>query len=141
VRGMADAAAVVKALVCDEHHEGQLIFGLDETGHVCGAVFSCPCDACQDEILEDPDELVDLAWAMGADDIVLATFVRRERLAPSAADVARFEGLRVECAADDVRLLDHLLFSGHQWRSIAEVSLHSPEDGSVSGDPDASTSW
>ena len=133
VDSMHDAVLVVKELVCDEHTQGQLIVGLDDTGHVAGAVFNCPCDACGDEILRDAEDLVDLADAMDADDLFLVTFVEPERLSPTAADVARFEGLRVECLEDDLLLLDHFLFSGHRWRSVGEVSL--------SADPDASTSW
>jgi hypothetical protein len=130
---MYDAVEVVKELVCDEHTQGQLIVGLDESGHVAGAVFNCPCEACRDEMLRDPEELVDLADAMEVDELFLVTFVDPERLTPSAADVARFEGLRVECLDDGVLLLDHFLFAGHRWRSIGEVCL--------SADPDASTSW
>jgi hypothetical protein len=130
---LGDAVRVVKDLVCDEHTQGQLILGLDDERHVAGAVFNCPCDGCCDEVLEDPEDLVDLADAMDADELVLVTFVEADRLAPTAADVARFEGLRVECLSEDVLLLDHLLFTGHRWRSVAEVSL--------SVDPGASTSW
>jgi hypothetical protein len=130
---MYDAVAVVKELVCDEHTQGQLIVGLDESGHVAGAVFNCPCDACGDEVLRDPEDLIDLALAMEADELFLVTFVEPDRLTPTAADVARYEGLRVECLHEDVLLLDHFLFTGHRWRSVAEVSL--------SADPDASTSW
>jgi hypothetical protein len=133
VRGVDDAAQIVKQLVCDEHTQGQLVVGLDASQRVAGAVFNCPCDACNDKVLRDPEELIDLADAMQVDELFLVTFVSDERLAPTAADVARFEGLRIECLDDDVLLLDHLLFSGHRWRSVAEVSL--------SADPDASTSW
>lgn len=122
VRGVDDAAAVVKQLICDEHTEGQMVIGLDDTMHVCGAVFNCPCDRCSDPALERAEELVDLAVAMEAEELVLVTFVQQDRLSPTAADVARFEGLRLECADDDVWLLDHLLFSGHRWRSVREVS-------------------
>jgi hypothetical protein len=123
VHGSADAAEVVKRLVCDEHTEGQLIFGIDESGRVCGAVFNCPCDACQDEIVNRAEGLVDLAVAMRAEALVLATFVVTDQLAPTPAEVARFEGLRLECADHDVRLVDHLLFSGHRWRSVGELSV------------------
>ena len=133
VHTLHDAVAIVKQLVCDEHVEGQLIVGLDESRHVAGGVFNCPCDRCRDELLTEPEDLIDLAYAMDADELFLVTFVELDRIAPTAADVARFEGLRVECLDEDVLLLDHLLFSGHRWRSIGEVSL--------SADPDASTSW
>ena len=133
VRDIDDAVRVVKQLVCDQHFQGQLIVGLDSSQHVAGAVFNCPCDGCGDEMLTDPDELIDLVDAMQADELFLVTFVEPERLVPTAADVARFEGLRVECLDEGVLLLDHLLFTGHRWRSIGQVSL--------SGDPDASTMW
>jgi hypothetical protein len=133
VEHVGDAVRIVKELVCDDHTQGQLIIGLDDECHVAGAVFNCPCDSCRDEVLEDPEELVDLADAMDADELILVTFVEPDRLVPTAADVARFEGLRVECMSEDVLLLDHLLFTGHRWRSVGAVSL--------SADPDASTSW
>ena len=131
VRGADDAAAVVKQLICDEHTEGQMVIGLDESLHACGVVFNCPCDRCGDVMIEDADGLADLAVALGADDLVLVAFVTPDRLAPTAADVARFEGLRVECMDEEILLLDHLFFSGHRWRSVMEISAGR----------DASTSW
>ena len=123
VLGPADAANVVRILVCPEHHEGQLVLALDWSGQVCGAEFRCPCEACRDELLVDGSQLAALTTALGGIELVLATFVDDEQLAPTAADVARFEGLRVECADESVELLDHLLFSGHRWRSICKVSV------------------
>jgi hypothetical protein len=122
VRDAADAAAVVKQLVCDEHTEGQLILGLDASRQVCGGVFNCRCERCGDEIVDHAEGLVDLAVAMRATTLVLATFVEPAHLIPTAADVARFEGLRFECGDDGVGLLDHLLFSRHQWRSVGQLS-------------------
>jgi hypothetical protein len=123
VLGPDDAAHVVRILVCPEHHEGQLVLALDSSGQVCGAEFRCPCDACRDELLVDGTQLAALTAALGGIELVLVTFVDDEQLAPAPADVARFEGLRVECAGESVELLDHLLFSGHRWRSICEVSV------------------
>ena len=133
VRGPNDVVEIVKRLVCDEHTEGQLLIGIDATMHLCGAAFNCPCDACQDPTANTAEALVAVAEEMGAEELVLVTFVDDDRLAPTAADVALYEGLRVECLDDDVMLLDHLLFSGHQWRSVAEASL--------SAGPGASTTW
>jgi hypothetical protein len=123
VRGPNDVVEIIKHLVCDDHTEGQLLIGIDETMHLSGAAFNCPCEVCQERAVGDASELVALADEMDATDLVLATFVDEGRLAPTAADVARFEGLRVECREQGVGLLDHLLFSGHQWRSVAEISL------------------
>jgi hypothetical protein len=123
VLGPGDAANVVRILVCPEHHEGQLLIALDWSGQVCGAELRCPCDACRDELLVDGNQLAALTTALGGIELVLVTFVEDEQLAPAAADVARFEGLRVECADESVELLDHLLFSGHRWRSICEISV------------------
>jgi hypothetical protein len=122
VRGPNDVVEIVKHLVCDEHTEGQLLIGIDASMLLCGAAFNCPCDACQDPTANTADALVAVAEEMGAQELVLVTFVDDDRLAPTAADVARYEGLRVECLDNDVMLLDHLLFSGHQWRSVAEAS-------------------
>ena len=133
VRGPNDAVEIVKRLVCDEHSEGQLVIGIDASMRLSGAAFNCPCDACRDQVMSNAEEMVALADEMDAVDLVLVTFVDEARLAPAAADVARYEGLRVECQSHGVTLLDHLLFSGHQWRSVAEVSL--------SAGPGASTSW
>jgi hypothetical protein len=133
IQGPNDAVEIVHALVCDEHTEGQLLLGIDTKCRLSGAAFNCPCEVCCDRIVRDAEELVTLADEMGAVDLVLVTFVELDRLAPTAADVARFEGLRIECREQGVLLLDHLLMSGHRWRSVAEVSL--------SEDPDASTTW
>lgn len=133
VRGPDDAIKIIKQLVCDDHTEGQLLIGIDHEMRLSGAAFNCPCDACCERTVTDADQLVALADEMEAMELVLVTFVECDRLAPTAADVARYEGLRIECAAQGVMLLDHLLFSGHQWRSIAEVS--------ISAGPGASTRW
>lgn len=123
ILGPGDAAEVVRILVCPEHHEGQLLLVLDWSGQVCGAEFRCPCEACGDELLADGHALADLTVELGGIELVLVTFVDDEQLAPTTADVARFEGLRVECDGESVALLDHLLFSGHRWRSVCEVSV------------------
>ncbi|MEX2267416.1 MAG: hypothetical protein WEA75_01885 [Acidimicrobiia bacterium] len=133
IRGPNDAVEIIKQLVCDEHTEGQLLIGIDDSMRLSGAAFNCPCDVCQERTAGDAGELVALADEMDATDLVLVTFVDEDRLAPTAADVARFEGLRVECLDQGVALLDHLLFAGHCWRSIAEVGL--------SAGPGASTTW
>ena len=122
VLGVDDAVEVVRILVCPEHHEGQLVLALDWSGSVCGAEFRCPCEACGDELLVDGRELAELTVQLGGLEVVLVTFVDDTRLEPGAPDVARFEGLSVECRAEDVELLDHLLFSGHRWRSVREIS-------------------
>ncbi|MBM3673184.1 MAG: hypothetical protein FJW86_13545 [Actinobacteria bacterium] len=137
VRGPNDAIAIIKQLVCDDHTEGQLLIGIDASMRLSGAAFNCPCEQCCEETATDADQLVELAYEMDAVELVLVTFVTQDRLAPTAADVARFEGVRVECAAQGITLLDHLLMSGHRWRSIAEVSLSLP----ATEDPDASTRW
>jgi hypothetical protein len=142
IDGPDDAIAVIKAMVCDEHVVGQLLVGLDEHAHVCGAAFTCPCDACRDVVRTDADALTAVADRIGAVELVLTTFVEDGRFVPTAADVARFEGLRVECRALGVELLDHILMSGHRWRSVREVSSVSDPDLNEPGaDPDASTTW
>jgi hypothetical protein len=123
VLGPDDAARVVQMLVCPDHHEGQLVVALDWSGEVCGAELRCPCERCRDELLDDGRALATVTVELGGIELVLATFVDDTRLAPSVADVARFEGLALECAGEGVPLLDHLLFSGHQWRSVREVSV------------------
>ena len=122
IHSLDDAIAIVQQLVCDQHTEGQLVLGIDWKLHVCGATFRCPCERCDDELLGDAVDLVSYAEDIDAIELVLVTFVEPHRLAPTAADIARFEGLRVECADDDIELLDHVLMSGHRWRSIRELS-------------------
>jgi hypothetical protein len=112
----------VRILVCPDHHEGQLVLALDWSGEVCGAHLVCPCELCRDEPLTSGCDIADLAAHLGGIEVVLVTFVDDEHLAPTPADIARLEGLRVECSDDDVELLDHLLFSGHRWRSVQQIS-------------------
>ena len=131
IHSVDDAVAIVRDLVCDEHTEGQLVLGIDWRLRLCGATFRCPCDRCAVEPLTDATDLVEFAEGLGASELVLVTFVEPGRLTPTAADLARFEGLRVECTDDDIELLDHLLMSGHRWRSMREISAG----------PAASTTW
>jgi DNA repair protein RadC len=85
----------------------------------------------------DAEALDAVAERIGATELVLTTFVDPDRIVPTAADVARFEGLRVECRVLGTELLDHILMSGHRWRSVREVSgLSEPGE-----DPGASTTW
>jgi hypothetical protein len=116
-------------LVCPEHEEGQLVLALDWTGKVCGAELRCPCEVCRDDLLGDGTALADVTASLGGIELVLVTFVELPRVAPSVADVARFEGLCLECDAEGVPLLDHLLFSGHRWRSVREASVAREERG------------
>lgn len=122
VRGVDDAVAIVKALVCEQHTQGQLVVAIDAAMRLAGAAFRCTCERCDEQPLDDVEQLIDLADELDGVELVLATFVEPDRLAPTAADVARFEGWRVECREQGVSFVDHLLFSGHRWRSIREVS-------------------
>ena len=132
VRGPDDAVEIVKVLVCSEHTEGHLLLGLDWSMRPCGAAFKCTCERCGDAPLVDADQLVDLSDELHAAEIVLVTFVEPERLEPLASDVARFEGLRMECSDQGVELVDHLLMApGYRWRSVRNVSAG----------PGASTRW
>jgi hypothetical protein len=130
LRGPNDAAEFLKLVTCGEHFDGELVIGLDEFDRVVGT--ASRSDSERWPPLE-PEQLVMIADELRADALVLVTFVEDDHLTATAADVARFEGLRVECEAQGVSLFDHLLMAGDKWRSIAEVSL--------SADPDASTSW
>jgi DNA repair protein RadC len=129
-RGPNDAAEFMQLVTCGAHHHGEFVIALNESDRLVGTASR---DGGEQWPPLDPAQLVMIAAEVGACSLVLVTFVEDEHLAPTAADVARFEGLRVECAAQGVLLLDHLLMSGRRWRSVAEVSL--------SADPDASTSW
>lgn len=142
VETQLDAIEVVTTLVCDDHVVGQLLVGVDDEMKVCGAAFTCPCEVCRDIVRSDAPALVAVADELGAVELVLTTFVEPERLQPTAADVARFEGLRVECRAEGVELLDHFLMAGHEWRSVRDASALGEPGVSDSGEgPDASTSW
>jgi hypothetical protein len=126
-----DAIAIVKLLVCDDHTEGQLVLGIDPIMRLCGAAFNCPCDRCQGRPADDAEELVDLAAEMRASGVVVTTFVEPDHSGPTAADVARFEGLRLECADEGIVLFDHFVMTRHEWQSIRALS-----EG-----PGASSSW
>lgn len=119
VRGPDDAAALMRVLVCDDHHDGEFVLALDRSDRFVGYASRdgdqpwAPLDAMQLEMI---------AGELRADAVVLVTFVDDERIAPSLADVARYEGLVLECADEGIALLDQLLMSGHRWRSVGEVS-------------------
>ena len=114
VRGPAAASALLRALVCDTHHDGEFVLALDDRDDFVGYASR---DCRQEWPPLDAGQLVDIADELRATAVVLVTFVHDERLSPTEADVARLEGLRLECADEGVCLLDHLLFSGHHWRS------------------------
>ena len=131
INGPDDAVAIVKKLVCDDHTQGQLVLGIDRVMRLCGAAFNCPCEGCKGQPADDAEELVDLAAEMRASGVLITTFVEPDHPAPSAADVARFEGLRLECADGGIVLFDHFVMTRHEWRSIRALS-----EG-----PGASSSW
>ncbi len=119
--GPDDVAALLHDAVTDDLDDGELILGLDRSSYLCGIASRFPeRDGPVPELCAEHLRLV--AEELRARELVLVTFVAPARVTPTAADVARFEGLRVECRADHVELLDHLLMSGHRWRSIAELT-------------------
>lgn len=132
VRGPDDAAALVRLVVRDEYHEGELVIALDAKRWPLGVGVRGPG---VDQPSVDASQLIDLADELRSLDLLLVTFVDDDALAPSCADVARYEGLRVGCAAAGIELLDHLLMSGHRWRSVREAA------GGLSAAPGASTRW
>jgi hypothetical protein len=118
----------MKLLVCGTHHEGDFVLGLDDWDEFVG--YSSR-DCRREWPPLSADQLIGIAAELRATALVLVTFVEDDRLAPTEADIARFEGLRLECADEGICLLDQLLMSGHRWRSVREVSAGC----------DASTSW
>lgn len=119
--GAEDVAALLREAVPDDLHEGEMILGLDWASYLCGIASRFPeRDGPVPELCAEHLRLV--AEEIGALEVVLVTFVEPDRVTPTAADVARFEGLRVECRAEHVELVDHLLMAGHRWRSIAELT-------------------
>jgi hypothetical protein len=121
LRRPADVAALLRDAVPADLDDGELLLALDHSSYLCGIASRFPGDGdpvpelCADHLRLVADEL-------HVDELVLVTFVAPHRITPSAADVARFEGLRVECRAAHVELRDHLLMSGHRWRAIAELT-------------------
>jgi hypothetical protein len=114
-----EPASILK--IPDDLDDGELILGLDWSSHLCGIASRFPeHDTTVPELCAEHLRLV--AEELCALELVLVTFVAPDRLTPTAADVARFEGLRVECRAVEVELVDHLLMSGHRWRAIAELT-------------------
>jgi hypothetical protein len=120
ILGSEDAAEFVRELALDLH-EGELVVALDWRAHVCGVATRLPRDGVEHPEV-DAEQLRLLAEELEALELVLLTFVADERLTPTAADVARLEGLRVECRALGVGIVDHLLCSGHRSRSVGAVS-------------------
>ncbi len=123
-----DAAAFVAELGLDLHN-GELVLALDWRARVCGAATRFLGEGVTHPAV-DAEQLQLLAEELGAAELVLVTFVPEERLTPTAADVARLEGLRVECRAHGVGIVDHLLSSGSECRSVGQLSW-------ASGDPAA----
>ncbi len=121
ILGPEDAAALLRSAVPDDQHDGEIVLGLDWRSRVCGIASRFPeRDGSMPELCADQLRLI--AEEVAADELVLVTFVVPARVPPTAADVARFEGLRVELRASHVELVDHLLMAGHRWRSIAELT-------------------
>jgi hypothetical protein len=120
VRGPDDAATLMRVLVCDDHHDGEFVIALDGSDRFVGYASR---DGDQPWAPLDAMQLGMIAGELRADAVVLVTFVGDERIAPSPADVARYEGLVLVCADEGIALLDQLLMSGHRWRSVGEVSV------------------
>jgi hypothetical protein len=121
ILGPEDAAALLRAAVPTDQHEGEIVLGLDWRSRVCGIASRFPDrDGPMPELCAE--HLTLIAEEVAASELVLVTFVEPARLTPTAADVARFEGLRVELRAAHVDLVDHVLMAGHRWRSIGELT-------------------
>jgi hypothetical protein len=128
ILGSDDAAAFVAELALDLH-EGELVLALDWRARVCGAATRFPHDCGVAHPPVDADQLRLIAEELDAIELVLVTFVADERIAPTAADVARLEGLRVECRAHGIGIVDHLLCSGSRSRSVGRLSWAGGDHG------------
>jgi hypothetical protein len=122
VRGPDDAVRLVKLLVDEGVRAGRIVLGIDSYAHACGAAAHEKSDHCGHEPLTFAEQLTDIAIELRAESLVLITFVSEADLAPTPADVARFEGLKLEIEGVGFELCDHLLMSGHRWRSVREAS-------------------
>jgi len=119
IRGADDVVRLLRSLLCDDCLRGEVALAIDWDMRPVGFGFRAgdtrhpPLDAVQ---------IVLLAEKFGACEVAVVTFVEPDRLTPTPADVARYEGWRVECLQDGIELLDHVLISSHHWRSIRELS-------------------
>src|SRR5438309_598908 len=77
VRGPAAASALLRALVCDTHHDGEFVLALDDRDHFVGYASR---DCRQEWPPLDAGQLVDIADELHANAVVLVTFVHDERL-------------------------------------------------------------
>jgi hypothetical protein len=121
ILGSEDAIAFVRELALHDLHHGELVLALDWSARVCGAATRFPDDGAVHPPV-DAQQLRLLAEELAAVELVLVTFVAADRLAPTAADVARLEGLRVECRAVGVGIVDHVLCTAGRCRSVSAVS-------------------
>ncbi len=139
ILGPGDAVAVLRNAVPTDQHDGELVLGLDWSARLCGIASRFPeRDGPMPELCAE--HLCLIADHIGAIELMLVTFVEAPRITPTAADVARFEGLRVECRAAHVELVDHLLMAGHRWRSIAELTPlfgRPPDPDAADPDPES----
>ena len=119
IRGADDVVRLLGSLLCEDCRIGEVVVAIDWDMRPLGlGVRGAECTLPP----LDSAQLVLLAEEFAACEVVVVTFVEEDELAPTPADVARFEGWSIECEDDDVALLDHILVSGHRWRSVAELS-------------------
>lgn len=127
IRGPEDVVAFLRACGVPTDEPAQILLGLaraesDPLAHaVCGAAVRSGPDAVRPV---DAGQLVDLAEELLVGSVVLVTVDRGGVRAPSRHEVARFVGLRRDCADEGVVLLDWVVVAERHWWSMRERVIH-----------------
>ena len=127
VRGPEDVVCFLRACGVPAEEPAQILLGLaltesDPLAHVvCGAAVRSGPDAVRPV---DAGQLVDLAEELLVGAVVLATVETGGGQAPSRHEVARFVGLRRDCADEGVVLLDWIVLTERHWWSMREQVIH-----------------
>ena len=127
VRGPVDVVSFLRVCGVPAGEPAQILLGLavtesDRLAHaICGAAVRSGPDG--DRPI-DAEQLVDLADELLVGAVVLATVEPGPGSTPDRRALARFVGLRRDCADAGVVLLDWIVVAGRLWWSMRERVIH-----------------
>lgn len=114
IASASDAVTLLREAVPPDQRSGEIVFALDAERYLLGVASRFDTDA--PALTATMLRLI--AEELRAAGVMLVTFVDADHVEPRAGDVARLEGLRVECSEAHVDLVDHVLMHGHVGISV-----------------------
>jgi DNA repair protein RadC len=121
VRTAQDAVNLLSPFFADRESEGVAVLHLTGEGRLLATTFSEAGGV--DEVELPIRDILAAALRMGADAFIVAHNHPSGDASPSEADIAATRRLGEAARSAGLRLFDHLIFAGGEFRSLREMGL------------------